>query len=619
MVKTICLIGNPNCGKTSLFNALTGSYQKVGNWSGVTVEKKIGLYKHDKSIQIIDMPGIYTLNPSSDDEKVVVNYLNNNKPDLIINVVDGTNLQRNLYLTAELKRFGIPILLAVNFCDELRKNNIIVNKHKLEKFFRVTCQEISAKKSINLDKLMKLALSTKDNIKPYSDKTIIERNNIDAHINDFINKTETKSDFITQKIDNIIINKYLAFPIFIIIIFLVYFLSSKIGGFFSAKIDVFFDNFYNVTISSMNNAHLPRWLISLYTSIIFKGVCSVLTFAPQVLVLFTFMTIIEESGYATRITFIFDRLVRGIGLGGKSVIPIILSCGCSINGVLSTKTIESDTERESTIYLIPFMPCGAKMAVFGWFSYTFFNGSPFVSIFMYLISVLATVVFGYFLNVFKKKIKKESVFVVEMPTLRVPSIKNILYALWEKLKDFIYKAGTIICAVSIVLWVFSNFGIYGYTENIENSFLYYVGSLIKYLFYPLGFGNWQASVSVLTGIFAKESVIETFSLLNVDYSTLFANKYSILSFMVFVLLSPPCAATISCARCQLKSKKKVVYMLLFQTVCAYIFSLLIVAIGYISKIKYCLLFSLFAVIIILSIVIMIKKRKSCKNKAIDKT
>lgn len=620
MSDNVCLIGNPNCGKTSLFNALTGAYQKTGNWSGVTVEKKVATYKENKNIKIIDLPGIYSLNAYSNDEKEVVKYLNDNKPSCIINVVDGTNLERSILLTSELVKLNIPMVIAVNYCDQLTKNKITLNVDRIKEFFGVDVIPISAKKDINIKDLMDSVtlylLPKKSTVSLYKTKEEIARI-INLKIKDFIQNKTTKAEVFTQKIDRIVLHRFFGIPILVLVIFLVYFLSFKLGGFFSDKITKFFDAFSNTTKIAMTNAGLPNWFISLFTSAIFKGVGSVLAFSPQILVLFLLMTLIEESGYAMRITFMMDRIFRGFGLGGKSVIPIILSCGCSVTGIMATRTIENATERKATIYLAPFMPCGAKTAVFGWISYIFFGGNALIATSMYFLGFFSIMLFGLILKRFSSSAKESNRFIIEIPTYRFPSIREIIRALWEKTKDFVYKSGTVIFAVSIIVWVLSNFGIRGYTTVIEDTFLFQIGNIVKYLFYPLGFGNWQASVSLLTGIFAKEAVVETFELLNADFTLLFKNGFSVYAFMAFLLLSPPCAASISAAKGELVKRKDLYLMLLFQFVAGYLAALAIVLIGNLltlnTRLIFCVLVAIILVLIAIKIIIKRKSYSACKS------
>lgn len=617
MISSVCLIGNPNCGKTSLFNILTGSYQKVGNWSGVTTEKKEGFYKKNKKIKIIDLPGLYSLNAKTDDEKAVTDYLKNNKPSLIVNVIDATNLERNLFLTCEVVKLGIPVVIAINFYDELLKNKISVDIYKLKELFGVEIIPISAKKGLNIDVLEKTFLKTNEIGKGILlDYNLDQSKSIISHyVKDIIKYKITRTEIVTEKLDNILLNKYFGIPIFFIVILTTYFLSMKLGGYFSSYILNFFDTFGDITALSMSNVGLSNWFIDLFVNAVMKGVGAVLAFMPQILILFLLMTIIEESGYATRITFIFDRIFRGFGLGGKSVIPIILSSGCAVTGILATKTIDSPKERQMTVFLSSFMPCGAKMAVFSWFSYVFFDGNPFVATSLYFIGLFSIVLFGFILNKFKYFINKNQFFLMEMPLLRMPSIKNILRVLWEKVKDFAYKSGTVIFAVSVIIWFLSNFGIYGYTTQVEKSFLYSFGNIIKYIFYPLGFCNWESAISVVTGLFAKEAVVETFELLNCNLENLFVNKFSVYAFMVFVLLSPPCAACVSTARNELKNKKSFIFMLCFQFFAGYSVALLIVLIGKLFTLGIGLIFSFIIgiIILIIAFIIIFNKKHHCKR------
>ncbi len=628
----ICLVGNPNCGKTTLFNLLTGTYQKVGNWSGVTTEKKEGVYKENKNIKLVDLPGIYSMSAISKDESAVIEFLKNNKDVTIINVVDGTNLERHLFLTAKLIQLGLPMMIAINFYDELKKNDIKLNIEALEQAFGVKILPISAKKQLNVDKIINVALSAvKPELKAY--KRFKDKNAkqiydyLDENVQKFISSSETKAQQLTLKLDNFLIGKYTGIPFFVLVIFLIYFLSSKAGSVFGGAISDFFTKLSQNTALTMSNVGLPIWSISLFANAVVNGVGSVLAFTPQILTLFFLMSIIEESGYASRVTFLFDKMLRGIGLGGKSVIPLILSCGCTVTGVMATRTIESEHEKKMTLYLAPFMPCGAKMVVFAWFSQVFFNGSPFVSVSMYFISILAVVIFGLILNRKNKRNSINTPFVLEMPTLRCPTIKNIGMVLWEKAKDFTVKSGTVILAVSVVTWFLINFGFKGFTNGrVEQSFLYYVGNVLKYLFKPLGFGTWQASASLLSGIFAKEAVIESILQIERNYLLLFEDRIAVYSFMTFVLLSPPCVASISTLNKEIKSKKELLKVLLFQFASAYTVSLFINLVSLIAKTPFLLILSAICVIITVlwAVIALIKgatepcKAYKCSNCGVGK-
>ncbi len=610
----IALIGNPNSGKTTLFNALTGTYQKTGNWTGVTTEKKEGEYRRDRRIKIIDLPGVYALAQGSADENVVLDFLKNSPPKAIINIVDGTNLERNLYLTAQLASLNIPFVIAVNMYDDLEKNHIKLNVDELSKLFNAPVVPISALKGINIQSLMKDAINVQTPPKSLN----IEQNQIykfiESNISKIIQKKQTKSEKLTQRVDDILTHKIWGIPIFFCVICIVYFLSINLGGFLGGYISQFFEALRENTANSLTKLGATEWLISLICGAIFKGVGTVLSFLPQVLVLFALMSIMEQSGYASRIAFNLDRLFRGFGLGGKSLIPMILSCGCSVTGLTATRTIESEEEKKMTIFLSPFMPCSAKMAVFGWLSFKFFNGRAIVATATYFLSILAVAVFGIILKKFKAFKSENQVFILEMPTLRFPSLKDVTSVMWEKTKDFTAKAGSIIFIVSIALWAFMNVGIKGYTYGVvEDSFLYYIGNAIKYLFYPLGFGNWQASVAVITSIFAKEAVIESLEIMGSDLSTLFYNKCSVFAFMSFILLSPPCVASIAVAKKELKNNELLILMLVFQFVSAYIVAFIINGIGYLI-VNGLLLSAIIAIMITLTLIVVVKNlsRRKCR-------
>ncbi len=593
----IALIGNPNSGKTTLFNALTGTYQKTGNWTGVTTEKKEGEYKKNRSIKIIDLPGIYALTEGSADENALLEYLKTSPPKAIINIVDGTNLERNLYLTFQLKKLNIPMVVAVNMYDDLEKNHIKLDVKELERLVNAPVTPISALKGKNLPELMTEAIKVDLTVtgQNLDDKQIYSF--IEESIGKIIQKKQTKAEIFTQKADDILTHRFWGIPIFLAVITLVYFLSINFGGFLGGFISTFFDAFTEQTFSSLNKIGAPEWLNSLVCKGVFNGVGTVLAFLPQVLVLFILMSLIEQSGYASRIAFNLDKLFRFFGLGGKSLIPMILSCGCTVTGLTATRTIESEREKKMTVFLCPFMPCSAKMAVFGWFACEFFNGRAIVATAMYFLSIIIVIVLGLILKRFNSFKEKNGDFVLEMPTLRAPSFKDVISVMWEKTKDFTAKAGSVIFIVSVVLWTLLNVGVSGYTYGIiEDSFLYYIGNLLKYIFYPLGFASWQASVAVITGAFAKEAVVETLSILGCEAQTIFSNCWSVLAFMSFVLLSPPCVASISMAKRELKSNKLLALMLLVQFITAYIVAFIINGIGYLLSTS--LLLSAIIVIII---------------------
>ncbi len=624
MNDVIALLGNPNCGKTTLFNRLTGTYQKVGNWSGVTTEKKLGFYKKDKRITIVDLPGVYSLSATTDDERAVTDYLKSTPPKAVINIVDGTNLERNLYLTTLLGMLKIPTVIAVNMADDLEKNGLKLDVALLSKTFGVPVIPVSALKNINIDRLMSEAMSCAAipilpdlSSETGNDKTSKAYSFIERLVSSALTRRKTRGERWTERADKIFTHKIWGIPLFFAVITLVYYLSTRIGGWLGNALQSPLFALEKAVTARLVALSAREWAISLVSTLI-SGVGTVLTFLPQILVLFALLTFLEESGYSARVAFILDRTFRTVGLSGKSVIPLTVSCGCTVTGLMSTRTIESIKEKRITIFLSPFMPCSAKMAVFAWFSSYIFNGNPLVASSMYLLSIFSVILFGRILS----RIKAfgngdDGTFLLEIPTLRLPSAKDVLLALWEKVKDFILKAGTIILAVGVLLWFLQSFGFRGYigAENGgEGSFLYYIGEGLKYLFYPLGFGNWQSAVAVLSSILAKEAVIETLTLVTASPSTLFSNGYSAYAFMAFILLSPPCIASIAQGKRELKSGKWLALMLFFQTVAAYLVALSINLVGVI--ITYCdgLIFSIIIVIISLlssSVAVRLTRRARC--------
>lgn len=624
MNSEICLIGNPNCGKTTLFNLLTGSYQKVGNWTGVTVEKKYGYYKKNNNIKIVDLPGLYSLMPYSGEEKVVTEYLKDTKNKCVINILDGTNLERNLYLTLELASLNIPVVIAVNFYDDLEKNNVKLDIDFLSKLFGIPVVNVSALKNTNVDKLMNLAI---ENTKKIQIESIIKKENpkifIERNLNKIISNTKIKSKIITEKIDKVVTNKIFALPILFVVLATIYFLTMKVGGFLGKYIQDFFDGFSAWTKFTLLKVNAPTWLISLLCGAVISGLGTVIAFLPQILVLFFLLTIVEESGYASRIAFITDYLFREFGLSGKSVITFMVSCGCMATGLMSAKTIEKKQERNMTIFLSPFIPCGAKTVVFGWFSGVIFGGNPFIATIMYFISIIAICIFSKILLRLKIFKFNNGTFILEMPTYRLPSVKDVFYVLREKTKDFLVKAGSVIFCVSVLLWFLNSFGVHGFTDNnVEKSFLYLIGNGLKFIFLPLGFGSWQASVSVLSGIMAKEAVIESLTFLSSSPQTLFENGFSAFAFMTFVLLSPPCMASLITAKNQLKDNKLFTKMIFLEFIFAYLFALIINLLGKLYYELNGLIFILLTVIILLIVFIKLLKISltpckgcgKCKNK-----
>ncbi len=615
----VCLVGNPNCGKTTLFNMLTGTYQKVGNWAGVTVEKKQGKLKSDKSKIITDLPGLYSLKPTSPDERVVIEFLKTFH-GLIVNVIDATNLERSLYLTMSLIKLNLPVVVAINKIDSLKKEKIKLNLENIKQFLGVPVIEISARKNIGIEEL----------INYIKEKNIINKNNlinisennfynlIEKNINNFISEINLNNKNITKKIDKILTHNFFGIIIFLIIIYFIYYCSLKLGGVLSEKIITLLNNFCIWLTNGLGNIGLTAPSIDLLVNGVIKGIGTVLSFLPHLLILFTFTTFLEECGYNARVSYIFDNLFSKLNLSGKSVIPFILSCGCTVSGIEASKTIENTLERERTILLCTFLPCGAKMAVFGWFSTVFFGGSPLVALSLYALSFAVVILLALFFK--EKDSKDKGFFILELPSYSMPTVKDILAVLYNKTKEFLVKNGTVIFALSIILWLLKNFGIHGYAFNCpEKSFLYAIGNGLKYIFYPLGFSNWQATVSVLTGIFAKEAVVESLQILSTAPNTLFANGYSVYAFMAFTLLSPPCVASLSIAKRELGSGKKLIKMICVELLMAYGVAVTINFIGIILSLSIGLILSvLIGIILLIGLSLALKriiKVKYCVNCA----
>lgn len=615
----ILLVGNPNCGKTTLFNELTGSFRKTGNFAGVTTDVKSGELKKGKGVTITDIPGIYSLSPNSADSENAVREIKKAKADVIINVIDGTDLERSLYLTALLSKQKIPTVIAVNMYDDLLKNGVRIDDKRLSTLFGMPVVLISALKKINLKKLVSVAENHRETpkINIYNDEKEIF-SFIEKNINKIIVKKPTKRETLTRRIDGVLLNKYLGIPALFLIITAVYFLTFRIGGVFTEILEKAIDNISVAIKTDMERRGLSEWFISLLTGAVINGVGSVFSFLPQILILFTLMAIIEESGYAARIAFLTDSVFRRVGLGGKSVIPLVLSCGCTVSGITATRTIENPTERKRTIFLTAFMPCGAKTAVFGWLSFVLFGGNPFVPAIMYFSGIAATIVFGKLLLKTDKN-KTESGFFLEMPNYRFPSVKDIYRVLIDKTREFLLKAGSVVFLVSVILWFLKNFGFSGYGAG-EKSFLFSFGNALKYLFYPLGFGNAEATVSLMSGILAKESVAETLRILSCDVPSLFASPFSAAAFMAFLLLSPPCIAALSAARNEL-GKKEFIKMIAFQFFAGYVVAFLINLFGLVFYAHGLILYLITVIIVVVTGILffrMKKRRGLCAKKRVKR-
>ncbi len=656
----IGLAGNPNCGKTTLFNLLTGSNQYVGNWSGVTVESKEGILKNHNNITITDLPGIYSLSPYSPEEVVARNYLVNEKPNVIINIVDGTKLERNLYLTLQLMEIGVPIVVAINMMDVVRKNGGKIYIEKLSKILGIKVVEISALKNLGIDNLINTTIqvannktsppkfmkynsnlentlqyieskinnnSIKEKSRYYSvkifekDKYILNSLNLNLEtinkINSKINSCEelyndesvaliindrykfvevllnncysagSKSNDSSNKVDNILLGKYTAIPIFVLIIFLIYYISvSLVGNFTSDFItSVIFDDLLSNNIKTfLTDINCSNILISLINEGIINGVGSVIAFVPELIALFFFLGILEDIGYMSRIAFIMDKIFRKFGLSGKSIIPLLISSGCGVPAIMSTKTIENKKQKIITVITTTNVPCSAKLQIIALISSAIFSNNFLVAPIIYFSSIIFVLISSLILSNLNIITTTDSPFIMEIPNYHLPSLTTIFTHLFQRIKAFLIKAGTVLVVACIIIWLLSNFGFangkftYLNGENQNNSLMCYFSASISNLFYPLGFNNWQCIGATFSGIFAKENIVSSLNVFlnsNETIKSVLPTYSSAISFLIFNLLNSPCIASIIAMKKELVSKKLFIFALLYQNIFAYIVSLII--------------------------------------------
>ena len=597
----IALAGNPNSGKTTLFNQLTKSNQKIGNWPGVTTERKEGLYFKDKNIEIMDLPGIYSLLPISQDEKAACNYLENFRPDVVINVIDSANLERSLFLSLQLLETDIPVVLALNMEDELKLNGLTLDVPAIEKELNVNAVLISALKNKNIQNLIDSAISASktkkserlflNSGKSEEEKSQFRHIYISNKINLFRVKTISRTRKISEKIDKIVLNKYLAFPIFFAVIFLMYFVSVQTIGRYTIDLtNFFFRELLGENLRTwLNGINSKVFLTSLIVDGILGGVSAVFSFIPQILILFLFITFLESCGYMARVAVIMDRLFKGLGLSGKSFIPMIIGCGCSVPAIMSTKTIDSDAEKKATIMLTPFIPCSAKLPLFGLFAGALFPNNPFIAPSMYFLGILMVIIGALILKAFKRK-TTDNMFLIELPNYRLPKLKNIFTELMYKAREFVIRAGTIIIPAAMTLWFLQSFTFTFQAADIEDSMLAGIGKAVSFIFKPLGFGNWQCSIAIISGIFAKETIVATFGVVfNSGGAELqavlagFLTPQAAYAFMAFTLLSAPCIAAISATKKEIGGTKPMLLAIAFQCAIGYIVALIINQLGNLLK------------------------------------
>ncbi len=624
----IALVGNQNSGKTTLFNLLTGMNAKIGNWPGVTIEKKVGIIKGTEH-EIVDLPGIYSLSPYSIEEELSRKFIFEEKPDVIINIIDSTSLERSLYLTTQLLEMDCKVIIALNMVDLLEKKGFYVDENRLEKILGAKVIKISALKGTGVNYLINEINIYSKNKKQYIFDAKLEQeiqeieNNLKNSTNkrfvavkmlendmeleeliateryDFIERTKKSvilpgKEFImvdenvsaSDKIDKILLNKWLAIPIFIIIMFLVYYLSVGVVGKFTVSLNEKIINLLGSTTNTvLNNIGIANWLNSLIVDGIISGVGSVLSFIPQLIILFTCISILETTGYMSRIALLLDRIFRKIGLSGKSLIPFIIGTGCSVPGIMGTRIIENQNEREMTAILTPFIPCSAKLPIITVFSSYFFKqNSGLIAVSLYFLAIIIIILSAL---VMKKLIYTNinNTYISELPEYKIPNIKYVFRDVFDKVVAFIKRAGSIILVCSIIIWFLLSFSLkLEYGVNIEDSILASIGKIIAWIFYPmLGINSWEVTVSTIQGLIAKEQVISSMSVIMGFSEKTGLNEYftplSAYAFMVFNLFSAPCFGAIGAMRKELGSAKKTIRVVCFQIIFAWCFATLINQLG----------------------------------------
>ena len=679
MSVTIALAGNPNCGKTTMFNALTGANQYVGNWPGVTVEKKEGKLKNQKDVTVTDLPGIYSLSPYTLEEVVSRDYLLKEKPDVIIDLVDATNIERNLYLATQLLEIGIPVVIALNMVDLLKKNNIHINVKGLSSALGCPIVETSALKGTGLKEVVDEAIKcanqhrvpskqmefpkavekavneieglvpaniSEENKRWYAvkllerDSKVKEGLNLPAsaqsRIEEIASELEKTEDddtesivtdgryqyiqkvvsanvkrsgnkmTVSDKIDRIVTNRILGLPIFILTMFIVYYVSVTTVGTMVTDWtnDSFVGAIQGVVSDGLGNAGVADWLVSLVSDGIIGGLGAVLGFVPQMAILFLFLSVLEDCGYMVRIAFVMDRVFRHFGLSGKSFIPLLISSGCGIPGIMASKTIEADNDRRLTIMTATFIPCGAKLpviALMGGIMTAYVTGdyvaAGFITPLMYFIGVVAVLVSAIILKKTKPFSGKPAPFVMELPQYHIPSVKTVLLHVWERLKGFIIKAGTILFLATVIMWILSSIGNtgsgIGFVEDSNDSIMAILGGILAPIFAPLGFGKWQPVAASISGFSAKESIVSTMGVLanvagddaedtmivGAAIKAWFPTAVAAFSFLLFNLLDSPCLAAISTMAHEMQSRKWFWFAILFQNIFAYVVTLCVYQIG----------------------------------------
>ncbi|MEE0931547.1 ferrous iron transport protein B [uncultured Clostridium sp.] len=671
MAIKIGLAGNPNSGKTTMFNNLTGAKQYVGNWPGVTVEKKSGKIKGYKDVELVDLPGVYSLSPYTLEEVVTRNFMIDDKPDAIINIIDASNIERNLYLTTQILELGIPTVIALNMIDIVEKRGDVIDIDKLSKILGCPVVKTSALKGNGTKdvamKAIEIAKSKKDTnfnmnfssevkdalediknliksdnitniglseqwmaIKIFErDSKFMEKVSLDNNVKEkveaiitkcekefdddaegiitgeryefigsivskVIKKKNTSKHTLSDKIDKIVTNRILALPIFALIMWGVYYIAvSSLGSILTDWTnDTLFGEIIGENVAAfLESVGTAPWLQGLINDGIIGGVGAVLGFVPQIMLLFFLLALLEDCGYMARIAFIMDRILRKFGLSGKSFIPVLISSGCGVPGIMATRTMENDKDRKLTIMITTFIPCGAKLPIIALFAGAIFGGASWVAPVIYFLGIFMIIICGIILNKTKAFKGEAAPFVMELPQYHIPSMKGVLIHMWDRGKAFIIKAGTIIFVACAVIWFTSSFNWTLQMVDAQDSILASIGKVIAPIFAPLGFGNWQSAVATVSGLVAKENVVGTFGVLFgiaeaaedtpallTQIGTMFTSA-SGLAFIAFNMLNAPCFAAIGAIRREMGSWKWMWITIGFQTLTAYIVALIINQVG----------------------------------------
>ncbi len=622
---SIALIGNPNTGKSTIFNELTGARQKIGNWPGVTIDKKVGYLKYkERAISIVDLPGTYSINARSPEEKIVVQYLMDAHSDLVVDVVDASNLERNLFLTVQLLEMAVPVLVDLNMMDEASRRGININTYELEKALGMPVVETVGRSSKSTRKLLDVFTSTV--MKDYEPSALVAEHMqaVKALQNSGLEEAKLEEEIIilryalvdklmaqavtvnsvgptfSEKLDRILANGFLALPLLLLLLYAIFEITFT---WFGKPLQEALSDFINGDVTDWAKASLETldvapWLQSLVTDGIINGVGSVISFVPLIFTLFFFLSFLDGTGYMARVAFIMDPIMRRAGLSGKGIMPLIMGFGCGVPAIMGARALDSEKDRMISILITPFLTCGAKLPIMALFAAMFFPDNAANVVFcMYVAGVLMAILMAKVLNVSTFK-DKESTFLLELPPYRMPDMKTVLLETWEKGKGYLVKAGTIIFAMSVLIWFLSNYNFDGPTEEMSESFLAAIGSAMSALFVFHGFDTWESGAAIVTGILAKESVVSTMGILygvadisteteNVmDTAAQLANSMgasfttlSALAFMVFTQLYTPCVTALGTIKKETGKWKWTFFAALYTFAAAWIVSLLVYQVG----------------------------------------